>query len=278
MFLAVETSSAFLSPPFSHIVPHWRPPRHFSLGRLFRFTRARVHPGSPTAPFPTPRSLRPRPLARPQEIYQKKTQLEHILLRPDTYVGSVDKLTAPMWVHEASADGGPAGGNMVQRNVTYVPGLYKIFDEILVNAADNRARDATMDTLRVDIDPAAGSIRVYNNGAGVPVQMHAEERVYVPELIFGHLLTSSNYDDKERKVTGGRNGYGAKLANIFSTEFVVETCDGSRSKRYRQVFRDNMGVKGNPEITACKPTENWTCISFKPDLAKARLRGGRALV
>lgn len=63
----------------------------------------------------------------------------------------------------------------------------------------------------------------------------SQEGVYVPELIFGHLLTSSNYNDNEKKVTGGRNGYGAKLANIFSTEFVIETCDGARQKRYRQV-------------------------------------------
>lgn len=85
---------------------------------------------------------------------------------------------------------------------------------------------------------------VWNNGNGVPVDVHKEEGVYVPELIFGHLLTSSNYDDNEKKVTGGRNGYGAKLANIFSTEFVIETCDGQRQRRYRQVFSDNMSKKG----------------------------------
>ncbi len=67
---------------------------------------------------------------------------------------------------------------------------------------------------------------------------------------------------------GGRNGYGAKLANIFSTEFIVETCDGARQRRYRQVFRNNMGTKGEPQISPCKPTDNWTCITFKPDLAK----------
>ena len=154
-----------------------------------------------------------------EERYQKKTQLEHILLRPDTYVGSIEKSTATMWVHDSE--------RMVLKNVTYVPGLYKIFDEILVNAADNKVRDAKQDTIAVDIDTALNTISVYNNGSGIPVDMHKEEGVYVPELIFGHLLTSSNYDDSEKKTTGGRNGYGAKLANIFSTEFVVETADGS---------------------------------------------------
>jgi DNA topoisomerase-2 len=69
-------------------------------------------------------------------------------------------------------------------------------------------------------------------------------------------------------VTGGRNGYGAKLANIFSTQFVLETCDGTRQKKYRQVFKKNMSEKEAPKISSCKPTDNWTCVAFKPDLAK----------
>lgn len=113
--------------------------------------------------------------------------------------------------------------------------LYKIFDEILVNAADNKQRDSSMDSLKVTIDPESNTISVYNNGAGLPVEVHAEEGVYVPELVFGHLLTSSNYDDSQKKTTGGRNGYGAKLTNIFSTEFVIETADGARGRKYKQV-------------------------------------------
>jgi len=92
-----------------------------------------------------------------------------------------------------------------------------------------------MDSLKVTIDPEANTVSVYNNGDGVPVEIHQEEKVYVPELIFGHLLTSSNYDDNVKKTTGGRNGYGAKLTNIFSTEFVIETADGRRLKKYKQV-------------------------------------------
>uniref|UniRef100_M1A902 DNA topoisomerase 2 n=1 Tax=Solanum tuberosum TaxID=4113 RepID=M1A902_SOLTU len=195
-----------------------------------------------------------------EQTYQKKTQLEHILLRPDTYIGSVEKHTQTLWVWENDA--------MVHRPVTYVPGLYKIFDEILVNAADNKQRDPKMDALEVVIDPEQNLVSVYNNGDGIPVEIHQEEGVYVPELIFGHLLTSSNYDDAEKKTTGGRNGYGAKLTNIFSTEFIIETADGKRQKKYKQVFSNNMGKKGEPIITKCKASENWTKVSFKPDLAK----------
>jgi DNA gyrase/topoisomerase IV subunit B len=70
----------------------------------------------------------------------------------------------------------------------------------LVNAADNKQRDSTMDSLKVTIDQEQGTISVYNNGRGIPIEMHAKEKIYVPELIFGHLLTSSNYNDKEKKV------------------------------------------------------------------------------
>jgi DNA topoisomerase II len=162
-----------------------------------------------------------------EEMYQKKTQLEHILLRPDTYIGSTEKHAQVLWVYE--------NGELVHRPVTYVPGLYKIFDEILVNAADNKQRDPKMDSVKVDIDQEGNCVSVYNNGDGIPVEIHSEEGVYVPELIFGHLLTSSNYDDNVKKTTGGRNGYGAKLTNIFSTEFVIQTADGKRQKKYKQV-------------------------------------------
>lgn len=157
---------------------------------------------------------------------------------------------------------------MVKKPISYVPGLYKIFDEILVNAADNKQRDPKMDSVKVNIDVEKNMISVYNNGDGIPVEIHQEEGVYVPELIFGHLLTSSNYDDSIKKTTGGRNGYGAKLANIFSTEFIIETADGKRNRRYKQVFTNNMGKKSEPTITKCKSGENWTMVSFKPDLSK----------
>ncbi|EXB68160.1 DNA topoisomerase 2 [Morus notabilis] len=195
-----------------------------------------------------------------EEMYQKKSQLEHILLRPDTYVGSIEKHTQTLWVFE--------NDEMVHRSVTYVPGLYKIFDEILVNAADNKQRDPSMDALKVTIDVEQNSISIHNTGDGVPVEIHQEEKVYVPELIFGHLLTSSNYDDTQKKTTGGRNGYGAKLTNIFSTEFIIETADGKRLKKYKQVFSNNMGKKSDPVITKCKEGDNWTKVTFKPDLAK----------
>ena len=88
--------------------------------------------------------------------------------------------------------------------------------------------------MQFSLNREANVISIWNNGKGIPCEMHKEEKLYVPTLIFGHLLTSSNYDDTEKKVVGGRNGFGAKLCNIFSTKFTVETA--SNGKKFKQVF------------------------------------------
>ena len=201
-----------------------------------------------------------------EETYQKKTQLEHILLRPDTYIGSTESVTQPMFILNAD------NNRIVQKDITYTPGLYKIFDEIVVNAADNKQRDLSMDRLEVTVDADTNTISVLNNGKGIPVVMHKEHDCYVPTLIFGHLLTGSNFDDAEKKTTGGRNGYGAKLANIFSTEFVVECLDSENEVKFTQVFRDNMHVTEDATVKKATKSEikkgDYTKITFKPDLAR----------
>ncbi|THG93975.1 hypothetical protein EW026_g7395 [Hermanssonia centrifuga] len=196
------------------------------------------------------------------ETYQKLTQLEHILKRPDSYIGSVEKITQQMWVWDSE------NKRMTFKEITYVPGFFKIIDEILVNAADNKVNDPSMDTIKVTVDSENGIISVYNNGRGIPIEMHSSEKVYIPELIFGHLLSSSNYDDDEKKLTGGRNGYGAKLANIYSTEFTVDTADKGTQQKYVQTWTDNMGKMGKAKITKNTKKEEYTRVTFKPDLKR----------
>ncbi|XP_071645421.1 DNA topoisomerase 2 isoform X2 [Temnothorax longispinosus] len=198
-------------------------------------------------------------------IYQKKSQLEHILLRPDTYIGSVEPLTEMMWVFDKEKE------MMVQKEIRYVPGLYKIFDEILVNAADNKQRDPKMDMIKIDIDSENNTISVWNNGKGIPVVIHKDENMYVPTMIFGHLLTSSNYDDEEEKVTGGRNGYGAKLCNIFSHRFTVETATKEYKKCLKQTWGNNMGKASEPRIKDYYG-EDFTKVTFSPDLTKFKMQ------
>ncbi|XP_041476375.1 DNA topoisomerase 2-alpha-like [Lytechinus variegatus] len=197
-----------------------------------------------------------------ERIYQKKTQLEHILIRPDTYIGSTEPVTETMWVID--------NGVMVNRDVTYVRGLYKIFDEILVNAADNKQRDPKMDCIKITLDKEQNLIRIWNNGKGIPVVEHKGEKMFVPEMIFGHLLTSSNYDDEEKKVTGGRNGYGAKLCNIFSTKFTVITACKEYKKKFKQSWHSNMSKTTPPKISPFDGSD-FTEVTFNPDLSKFKM-------
>lgn len=189
--------------------------------------------------------------------YQKKTHLQHIKDRPDTYIGSIQKRTEHQWVVNE--------GKMEYREITYVPGLYKIFDEILVNAADNKRRDESMKVIKVNITD--DSITVENDGAGIPVVMHDQQKIWVPQMVMGELLSGDNYDDSSDRVVGGRNGYGAKLANVFSTTFCVETVDSKAKKKYAQTWRDNMSVCCKPKITSAK-RKDYTRITFAPDFAK----------
>lgn len=126
--------------------------------------------------------------------------------------------------------------------------MYKIFDEILVNAADNSVRVKNMTELKVNIDKDEGSITVQNDGDGIPIVIHDEHKIYIPEMIFGHLLTGSNFDDEEKKIVGGRNGYGAKLANIYSKKFTLECCDSKRGLSFAMTWSNNMYNKTEPKV------------------------------
>lgn len=201
------------------------------------------------------------------ERYQKLTQLEHIIKRPDTYIGSVERNERQMWVYNSEKE------SMQLRDVSYVPGLYKIFDEILVNAADNKQSDKNMDAIKVTMNKETGEISVTNNGYGIPIQIHAKEKIYIPEMIFGHLLTGSNYNDEEQKITGGRNGYGAKLCNIFSKKFTIETADSRSKQKYTQTWTENMTNMGKAVIKPQKGGDDYTKVTFTPDYGYFKMDG-----
>jgi DNA topoisomerase-2 len=155
--------------------------------------------------------------------YKKHTHREHILELPDTYIGSTDTHAESRWIHDT------ATGKMAYKQLNFNPGFYKLFDEIIVNARDALVRSAEpgrtpIKHINVSVQQEKGlTIIVENDGDGIPIEMHPTEKVWAPELIFGHLLTSGNYDKGEEKIVGGKNGYGAKLTNIFSRRFTVET-------------------------------------------------------
>ncbi len=184
-------------------------------GQDRRFSASPLDEETKTTNFPREKSI--------EEKYSKKTPLEHVLLRPGMYVGPVERLPpSSCWVLDPQPEpydfssqfekgdqhiSNVQSFRMTNREYGLVPALIKIFDEILVNATDNRLRDPKACTkLDVRIDPGTSDreprIQIWNNGKGVPIHMHTEEKMYVPELVFGHLLTGSNFDDDEKRLTG----------------------------------------------------------------------------
>ena len=206
--------------------------------------------------------------------YQQKTDKQHILDNPDTYIGSVENVDSFMWILKDSGD------KIVEKNINYVPALFKLFDEGIVNCRDHviRMQQALTDNVPntipvsyIDISiQEDGIITMVNDGNGIDIALHPEYNIWIPELIFGHLRTSTNYDKTEKKIVGGKNGFGFKLVLIWSTYGYIETVDHVRGLKYTQEFKNNLDEIGKPSITKCK-TKPYTKIVFKPDYARLGL-------
>ena len=197
--------------------------------------------------------------------YDKMTPREHVLARPDTYIGDIEKTTEMMNIC-ISTD---TEYKILSQNTIYVPGLIKCFDELLVNASDAKENDPSCDTIKVYVDKELGYIKIFNNGnKGIPVEEHPVHKEMVPSMIFGQLLTSSNYDDTKKRTTGGRNGYGAKLANIFGTKFEVTIGDSKNEKIFNQVWTDNMSNCEKYSIKKYSKKTSYIEVTFYPDFKK----------
>ena len=166
--------------------------------------------------------------------YKKKDLATHIYDTPDTYVGGSDLIEEVLPILQED-------GTIKTATFDYIPALYNIFNEILVNARDQVVRlqqtksKNPVTCLKITIDKETGLISIYNDGEGIDVAEHPTEKdkkgkpIMIPEMIFGHLLTSTNYEKDEKKIVGGKNGYGAKLTNIFSQYFKLETLDQDKN-------------------------------------------------
>lgn len=196
--------------------------------------------------------------------YERLTHVQHILKRPDSYIGSLAPESTTQWTRVAS--------NFQLALCVVSPGLVKIFDEILVNAIDQYSlHPKKVNKIEIVYHEAHGTLVVKNSGVSIPIRKHDKEKdLWIPEMIFGHLLTSSNYNDDEQRVTGGRNGYGAKLTNIFSKSFCISISDGK--KKYTQSWRNNMSVCEVPHIEA-STSEPYVQVMFTPDYERTEGAG-----
>ena len=211
-----------------------------------------------------------------EEKYKKYELLEHIQSLPDTYIGSTELTKIKTYIYCDDTK------KMVEKDITYIPGLLKIFDEVIVNAIDHSMRlkvetktdVKNVKNIKITIDKESGYISIYNDGNGIDIEKHKDyNNVWVPELIFGELLTSTNYDKTEEKTWGGKNGFGAKLTNIFSKEFTIETVDHYTKRIYTQTFTNNMRERSKPSIkTSTK--QPYTLIRFLPDYERFGLLNG----
>jgi DNA topoisomerase II len=206
--------------------------------------------------------------------YQQKTDKQHILDNPDTYIGSIENVDASMWVYDDESN------KIAYRTIEYIPGLYKLFDEGIVNCRDHVIRmiqssssnKKNVSFIEVDIEDD-GTIIMSNDGNGIDIAKHPENGLWIPEMVFGHLRTSTNYNKDEKKIVGGKNGFGFKLVLIWSSYGKVETVDHTRGLKYVQEFRNNLDIIEPPKITKATTTKPYTKVSFKPDYTRLGING-----
>jgi len=202
-------------------------------------------------------------MIKEKSIEEKYLHLEHrdqILLRPDTYIGNVTTEARCLFVAEVGSDFKDL--KIVNKTTKYNPGFFKIIDEILTNASDHYIRTGKVKYIKIYVNN--DHISIENDGPGIPVVIHKKEKMYLPEMLFGNTFTSENFDDSIKRTWGGRNGIGAKITNIFSKKFIIETADGKN--KYYQEFSDNMSKKTKPSIKKLK--KNYTKITFYPDFER----------
>ena len=160
----------------------------------------------------------------------------HVLKRPNMYIGETTNVTDSLYIFDEESN------TIKEKEFEYNAGLFKIFDEILDNAVDETEKDKTCNTIKVNIfkENDRYIISILNNGHGIEIQKYEDKDIYIPQLLFGRLRTSTNYDDTQERNVSGMNGIGAKGTNIFSKYFNIDiVCN---KKRYKQTFRNNMSI------------------------------------
>jgi DNA topoisomerase-2 len=224
--------------------------------------------------------------------YQMMSDREHVLKKPDTYIGSTETDEEINWIIDDTTN--PEHPKMIHRAYKKIPAIYKCFDEGIVNARDHEVRMQTniaksasgsvasgasdtpkmhpVKNIDVEIDRATGVITITNDGNGIDVEKHPQHGIWIPEMIFGHLRTSTNYNDADIKTVGGRNGFGFKLVLIFSTYGKIETVDHARGLKYTQEFKDNLSTICPPTIVKQKG-KPYTKVTFLLDYKRFGVDG-----
>lgn len=190
-----------------------------------------------------------------EEKYKSMSERDHILTRPGMWVGSIKYEIDQRFLYDVD------DAKMTMKDVQYIPAMLKLVDEVISNSCDEFRRKGNMGltTINVTIN-SNGYITVKDNG-GIPIVMHKEAGVYVPEFLFGQLRSSSNYDDSEERDVVGTNGVGSSLVNVWSKQYEITSADGK--KQYHRTWSNNMEINDDLKIT--KTTDHFTETKFLLD-------------
>lgn len=201
-----------------------------------------------------------------KQKYVKLDPIEHILKRPDMYIGSTKSKKSEQYVATKNQDN---KYTIYKENITYSPGIERIFIEAISNACDNVVRSkgtkTPCTTIKVNINKETGETSVWNDGLVVPIEIHEEENIYNHTLIFSNLHAGENFDDDEERLVSGKNGLGIKTVNVFSSSFCVKGLDPKNKKTFSQQWKNNMKETSGPTISVTKLTKGYTEVTWIPD-------------
>ena len=209
-----------------------------------------------------------------KKTYTKKDPISHILERTDMYCGSKKEREQEEYIAVKNEEN---EYEMKKELIKFSPAILRIFIEVLSNAIDNVERSkqnkipCTM--IKININKETGETSVWNDGDIIPIEINESEAMYNHSLIFGNLLTGSNYDDEEERLISGRNGVGCKCTNIFSKKFTVRGVDPVNKKILEQTWVNNMRETTGAEVKTTKEKQGYTQVTYYPDFSQFNISG-----
>ena len=194
--------------------------------------------------------------------YKQYDHRTHIYKKPDMYIGADDKVSREEWIYNFETK------KIENKIIDFVPGCERIYLEILTNASDNigRSNRKNINSGNIEVIMEDQWIKIKNYGLPIPIEIHPENNIYIPQMIFGSLLTSSNYEVDRHEA--GTNGIGAKATNIFSKEFKVIIFNLDKKLKYTQIWKNNMKEMSEPLIEKCNDKESSVEIQYLMDFKK----------
>lgn len=206
--------------------------------------------------------------------YTTLSDIDHVLLRPEVHIGSIEPMEHMEYVVDEEFT------TISEKSVVISEALVRVFVEVLANAVDNIHRSKDTDTpcksIKVEIDED-GRTMVHNDGQIIKITKEENDgievdgkkcSVYNHELVFGHLRSSSNYDDTITRETSGKNGIGVKCTNILSTSFKVTGVDPENKKKLVQEWTNNMKSTSGPKVSSSTAKTGYTEVTYYPDFSR----------